>query len=65
MPQTIFDNVNDGNGICILDSALNILSVNSSMKYRYSHRTPFIGEKYFSISSQKQPLCLLPHHKDP
>ncbi|MFH0918354.1 MAG: diguanylate cyclase [Candidatus Omnitrophota bacterium] len=53
--NTIFNSIQDG--LCILDTKMNVLQVNSSMEKWYAHSMPLVGKKCYQVYHQRSKPC--------
>ena len=53
--SNVFNSIQDG--VCVLDTKMNILRVNSTMEKWYAHTTPIIGKKCYQAYHQRTKPC--------
>ncbi len=53
--ETVFDSIQDG--ICVLDTTLNIVVANKKMEKWYSHMLPLVGKKCYEAYHQRSIPC--------
>jgi PAS domain S-box-containing protein len=60
--ENVLNSIQDG--ICVLDSDLNILRVNDAMRMWYSHMLPLEGKKcYYAYHGRSEPCEICPTHR--